>query len=502
MDQEEKLNFATDRFQAIVPVLQEEDKNIRRKLIQKAAAELNLTERQVYRLVRKCTDSSENPVCSLMPKSRAPTGREPNVYDRMMPEIISMKKELTTRSVPRMIRSLEMDGKVEEGALNPSTVRDRLRKAELGRAQLKKYNEDIHSLNRQTPAKGRRFCMPHRMMLVQGDVKYSKYQVPLGRNGARCKVYAITLIDDHSRKILYSRWHLHQGLEDVEDVLRKALLLYGKMEKLYFDRGSQYISKHLRQGCSKLGIKVLLAPVASGKSKGKVEAVHRTLMDPFFDELSLEMDSLKSLDELNRRWDAYLEHYYNHTAHSGISEYYKSQGWEVPEGGISPEQEWNRDPKELEPLNPDEVAAAFLVESCRVVTRGSTISVRGILYAVNDGWIGNKVDVIYDRWDLSVITVSHKGTRENVKPYRITQYARQGTARPSALKTPEDRKETGSLQGTNKEEAPKRSRLLASAEKRYKESQDYKADAIFFGSCRKAAEPLPKESTHREDKNE
>ena len=41
----------------------------------------------------------------------------------------------------------------------------------------------------------KRFCKPHRMMLVQGDIKYGP-KLPIGKNGARVQTYLSSAIDD------------------------------------------------------------------------------------------------------------------------------------------------------------------------------------------------------------------------------------------------------------------------------------------------------------------
>lgn len=50
----------------------------------------------------------------------------------------------------------------------------------------------------------KRFCKPHRMMLIQGDIKYGP-KLPIGKNGAKVQTYLSSAIDDHSRYILSSR---------------------------------------------------------------------------------------------------------------------------------------------------------------------------------------------------------------------------------------------------------------------------------------------------------
>lgn len=116
----------------------------------------------------------------------------------------------------------------------------------------------------------KRFCKPHRMMLVQGDIKYGP-KLPIGKNGARVQTYLSSAIDDHSRLLLASRFYDSQEEAIVEDTFRQAILRYGKFDACYFDNGSQYIARQIRLSLSRLGIRVLHAKPRSGKSKGYVK---------------------------------------------------------------------------------------------------------------------------------------------------------------------------------------------------------------------------------------
>ena len=89
------------------------------------------------------------------------------------------------------------------------------------------------------------------------------------------------------------------------------------------------------------------------------------------------MHNIRTLEGLNRHWSNYLEEYYHTSPHAGIREYYESMGVSVPEGGISPVQEWNRDSRPLTFLDASVVAEAFLHHEERLVDKGACISFRG-----------------------------------------------------------------------------------------------------------------------------
>lgn len=155
---------------------------------------------------------------------------------------------------------LELEGWAPVGTLKRSTMQRHLYNAGFGQKQMQMYRDARNSSSK-------RFCKPHRMMLIQGDIKYG-IKLPIGKNGAMVQTYLSSAIDDHSRYVLHSRFYDNQEESIVEDTFHKAILKAGKFDACYFDNGSQYIARQLRFSLSRLGITIRHAPVRSGKSKG------------------------------------------------------------------------------------------------------------------------------------------------------------------------------------------------------------------------------------------
>ena len=211
------------------------------------------------------------------------------------------------------------------------------------------------------------------MMLIQSDIKYGP-KLPIGKNGAKVQTYLSSAIDDHSRFVIASKFYDNCEETIVEDTFHTVLLRAGKFDRAYFDNGFQYVAKQLKLSLAKLGIHIGYAPVRSGKSKGKIEKFHQ-VVDAFDRECKLK--NVKTLDQLNALWSLYLEEYYHRKAHSGIAEYYQSQGVVVPADGITPVQEWNRDYRPLTFIDTATVAEAFLHHETRKVDRGACIKFQG-----------------------------------------------------------------------------------------------------------------------------
>lgn len=185
-------------------------------------------------------------------------------------------------------------------------------KKEVTRRSVEQINFILEQEKRESSSK--RFCKPHRMMLLQGDIKYG-CKLPIGKNGAMVQTYLSSAIDDHSRYVIQSQFYDNQEESIVEDTFRKVILKAGKFDTAYFDNGSQYVAKQLKLSLAKLGITVRHAPVRSGKSKGKMEKIHQ-VADAFLREVKIH--KIKTLEELNSYWGMYLEEYYHKTSHEGI----------------------------------------------------------------------------------------------------------------------------------------------------------------------------------------
>lgn len=218
---------------------------------------------------------------------------------------------------------------------------------------------------------------------------------------------------------------------------------------------------------SMLGIRVYHARPYSGQSKGKIEKFHQ-VVDNFIAEARVK--KIRTLEELNRYWKYYLEDYYQVQPHDGIREYYEAKGAAVPDGGISPETEWNRDTRKLVFLDASRVGEAFLHHEERVVDKGGCITFRGQLYEVSAALIGATVTISYDPMSTDVLTVHYK----DMEPIRARK------AEIGSFCDPKPEVPVSMLPveaGT--------SRMLDLLEKKHMERQEKIADAISFSSYRK-----------------
>lgn len=436
----------------IMPLLDASlDKDKKKSLREDIAFKYGVSERSLRRYEQSFRESGFE---GLKPQNRDHQNRSrlPENFNDILNAAIILKREEPRRSITTIIKILELEEYAPEGVIKKSTLQRHLYKAGFGQRQMKVYTESQHGSTK-------RYCKFHRMELVQSDIKYGP-KLPIGKNGAIAKTYLSTIIDDHSRFILHSEFYANQEEEVIEYSFKQAILKYGKFDLAYVDNGSQYIAKQLKKSMSMLGIPIKHCPVRSGKSKGVVEKYHQ-VVDQFI--LEAKLHKIKTLEELNRYWKIYIEEYYHEKPHDGIKEFYKSHNKEVPDCGITPKAEWNKDTRPLYYIDPDVVAKAFLHHETRIVDKGACISFKGRKYETKVSLIGCKVEVAYDPCSDKTITISYPGIESfTAEPLVIKPFCDPTPAIPHALKETDH------------------SRLLAGLERKHKEATDKVADAISF----------------------
>jgi len=445
---------ASERFSLISPLLADDMDPAKKAVLRTKIAEDNdVSKRTLYRLEaawRRDGFAGLRPMNRQMRRSQ----KLPDNFDEIVGQAIQLKKEVPTRSVARIILILEMEGWAPPGVLKRSTMQRYLYRAGFGIKQMKRYTEARN-------ATSRRFCKPHRMMLAQCDIKYG-LKLPIGEGGKKVQTYLSALIDDHSRFILDSRWYDNQEASIVEDTFHRAILSRGVMDAAYADNGKQYVSAQLTRALESLGIRYMHAKPYHAWSKGLIERFNSSV-DGFLEEAKLK--DIRSLEELNGYWQVWVEEYYHNKPHEGIREYYESLGVPVPEGGITPAQEWNRDSRMLKYLDDSIVTQAFLHHETHELDKSGCLSFGGRKYDVSVSLAGRTVQIAYDPMAPEAITVTCEGTAPI-------------TAHPLAI--PEFCDRSPSVPASMQEKEPETSRFLDALKKKARENRHQRMGAISF----------------------
>lgn len=232
-------------------------------------------------------------------------------------------------------------------------------------------------------------------------------------NGQWRKTFLIAFIDDASRVITHAEFFYHDNTENMIDAFRKGLYKRGKPQKLYFDNGSNYISKEIGLACIRLNIHLSHAPVRDGAAKGKIERFFRGFRDRFLTQYT----GFDSLEQLNEKTQLWIEDQYNCHHHSGIH--------------MKPIDRFNLDRNRIEFLVCDEYTEEiFYIEEDRKVSKTNVFSIHKNQFECPVNLSTKTVQVRYDRSKKDRYLVYFKDKRMGqatpLNLHRNAQRIRQG----------------------------------------------------------------------------
>lgn len=224
---------------------------------------------------------------------------------KLTPELVERAKELKReeprRSVAHILRLLETE-RNETLDVTSGALWRHLAKAGLGS-------------RRATPTAGmRRWEADCPNALWQSDVKHGPYLPDPLRPDKMQKTYLIGFMDDFSRLITHAEWYFAEDVYALELCFQKALLRKGKPHRLYVDRGLIYQAQVFRTACAALDVRLIHGTAYYPEGRGKIERFWQNVNNEFL--LELEREPVRSLDELNRRFWAWLEEVYHCRIHS------------------------------------------------------------------------------------------------------------------------------------------------------------------------------------------
>ena len=363
------------------------------------------------RTIQRYVDAyNESGIDGLEPKGRVPE-QNPVISKEILEDAIRLRREMPSRSVPTIIKILELEGKVEPDVLKRSTLQKALAKMGYSSAMMKVYQDNGYA--------SQRFARVHRCDLWQGDLKFGP---SLNIGGKVQPTYMSCLIDDATRYIIHAQFYGDMEQTIVEDTLKKGIQKYGTPRRIYFDNGSQYRTHWMKRACGLLGIRLLYAKPRNPQGKGKQERFNLTV-DSFIDEVGLNPP--ESIEELNKLFNAWLSECYQNKVHSAL--------------GVTPETAFKSDSM---PLNyPDEaiLASAFLHCETRKVNKSGCISFMGKDYDVGILYAGQTVDVVYDPQNIAKVRIEPKSHEPfYAEPAKIGTHVAKKPTRAEIERIPTD----------------------------------------------------------------
>jgi transposase InsO family protein len=303
-------------------------------------------------------------LAALEPEGRSDGGRARALSDEQRELLLDIRREHRNASVPLILRTLQLDGRLDKAAVSAQTVRRLYLDHGLDRIPLRDGSSPKVRLRWQADRPG---------ALWHADVMHGKSFV---QDGKRKTVRVHAFLDDASRYIVGLE-ALHTERE--EDMLRlfvRALRAHGCPEALFLDNGSTYRGEILRIACARLGITLVHARPYDPEARGKMERYWRTLREGCADYII----EPQSLHDINVRLWAFVGQYYHQAPHAGLL-------------GRSPDSVWSEagEHRRTDDLDEAKLRDALTVRERRRVRRDTTLSVAGATYELDQGFLVGRI---------------------------------------------------------------------------------------------------------------
>lgn len=387
MDEKKREEIALFRYSLIVPFLSQEELEwgVKGELVQRMTQQIHaipfskkasLHESTIRRYLKLYREKGFD---GLKPKSRSDTGKSHKIPSEVLEQAFLLKREEPRRSAKRIIQIMEAHAWAPLGLLKPSTLSRIFNQNGLTYQQLQQSNKSFRS-----------FQAEHPNQLWQSDIMYGPYLPDPDRPQAKKRTYLVAFIDDFSRLIPHAEFYWHERLPHLENTLHKALLKRGIPEALYVDNGQVYSAHQINAICAELGIRKLNCQPYSPESKGKIERFFGTVRQRFLTELAHE--TVAQLQQLNRKFWAWLEQEYHLNIHSASNE--------------PPLSRWrNHVALFLKKIDEKQLQAIFLWREQRKVSKLGLVSLLGIDFEVSTILVGKTVQIKYNHFDLSQVFI-------------------------------------------------------------------------------------------------
>ena len=217
--------------------------------------------------------------------------------------------------------------------------------------------------------------------------------------GRACHLAGI--IDDHSRFLTGHQFVRRPDAIRFAAVLRSAVERYGIPATLYADNGGCFTDSSLARTCAVLGIKLTHSQPGKPAGRGKIEKVFQTIQQQFLVEVTAGTGDparhpVTSLDELNDLLDHWVREVYHRRVHTETGEGPRAR-YEAAGPAVPPDAALLRE--------------AFAWSAVRLVRKTATVALEGNQYSVDPFLVGRKVELVFDPFDMTQLTVCWAGRK-------------------------------------------------------------------------------------------
>lgn len=239
----------------------------------------------------------------------------------------------------------------------------------------------------------------------QGDVMYGP-SLPT-RDGKRSKTYLIAILDDATRVVVHAEFYFEQHLRSLKDCLKQAMLKRGVPRRFYFDNGRIFRSRLLLAVCARLGIQLIHTRPYQPQGRAKLERWFLTVRRSFLPRV--DVDRCDGIEGLNRLLFGWVEGEYHQRPHRGLD-------------GEKPLDRWLRLSDGIRSLPVDvDLGDLFLDEVSRRVAKDGTLTLAGKRFEAGPEFVGQKVIVRFDPFDLrSIRVIATSGQCSTAHPVDLT----------------------------------------------------------------------------------
>lgn len=168
----------------------------------------------------------------------------------------------------------------------------------------------------------------------------------------------------------------------------------GVPKMAYTDNGSIYAAKHLGEVCARIGTRLIHATPYQPEGKGKIERFFGTVRSSFMPEV--EVSSIRTMEQLNTAFSAWLELKYQKKEHSQIKS--------------TPMETFLKHPDRIRRLTLSEIREAFLYREKRKVHKDCTFQLAGNYYEVMPALVKQEIEIQYDLENLDEVKVYLAGS--------------------------------------------------------------------------------------------
>jgi putative transposase len=391
MEHDKKVQMAAFRYSVISPLLDsrlgkaekraERDRIVAHEFALPDGSHKRLHERTVRKWVARFR---KNGFDGLIDGNRKTLGTCRAIPEEVLEQAEKLRRELSSRSVPQIIDMMKENG-VETSEFSISTLNQQLNK----RGAVKsKPGQERGTFQRW----GQRFAN----VLWQADTAHGVWLPdPVNPKRAR-KTKLISFIDDCTRVCTFAAFYWDEQLPSLIDCFRKALMSYGKPERLLCDNAWTYHSTTMTAFCGRLDIRVSFCKKYRPQGKGKIERKLGSFRSRFISEANHA--GLRTLEELNEFFFAWLEEKYHNKEHEGLS-------------GLTPFERWRVDEERIQRVTIEQVSRALMLEVERTVNvRTGAIRLDNKFYQADARLAGMRVNIRFTA-----------GEREHVEVWRHQQ---------------------------------------------------------------------------------